>query len=53
MSCGTFSPNFKQMCLKIGLIKQGFGLIKLFFIIGINEVIPDGTILGLLSGWPY
>ena len=57
--------SFKQMCSKIGLIKRGFGLIKrvfyIFYIlgllsgffIGINGVIPDRTILGLLSGWAY
>ena len=50
----AFSLSFKQMCSKIGLIKRGFGLIKRVFLsIGINGVIQDRTILGLLSGWAY
>jgi len=45
------SPNFKQMCSKIGLSKWGFRLIsRFFFITGIDGVVPDRTILGL-SGW--
>ena len=44
-----FLSNFKQLFSKIGLIKQGFGFIKVFFITKIDEVIPDWTILGLLT----
>jgi len=36
------------MCSKIGFVKRDFELIMRFFTTGINEVIPDGTILGLL-----
>jgi len=38
------------MYSKIGIIKQGFGFIKrLFFVTGIDGIIPDPTILG----WAY
>jgi len=56
MSCDAFSPNFKQMCSKIVLIQGGFGFqvfaginVAGFFSTGIQVVILDRTILGLLT----
>jgi len=36
VSCKAVSPNFKQMCSQIGLIKRGFGFISFFIIIEIT-----------------
>jgi len=53
VSFDALSPNFNQMCSKIGLIKRGLGLQAFFCITEINGVIPDLTNLGLISGWAY
>jgi len=37
------------MCLKIGLLQRGFGLIKRFFITGINEYNSGPDDFGLIK----